>query len=577
MIRGADKDFRLFEKLVLDDKERAPELLWYSSSREDPKAFFEEIFSHHNQRGIRASKSRPFLDYDVYHDLIYRNTQVGRKAYAEHHSQLGWQITEFGQLDVLVRDRCRVWLQQELEPGQSLVVLRKLSLDCLVDTLAGLRLGLMVTVLQTSGRMYLQRRCDELKPDFLSMDTGFDRWFPKFKDAILPTEGVIDETRRIGSHVYKADDVVLRLYPYSSRLESGAREITAHELMRTFMRDTSIGLTLGVGDNLLDVELPFVHYQPLLFLTCLYAGACYTRLTETQIRMNPGLINDQENTLCIVRARFRKFLAKQEPRNLSNWRLWLRDPTESLDWELWQEFMKAFKLTKTPTANLIYDSGAGGAVMFSIRRTKAVHFQVMPAAGEGWYITDLPPTGKPTLSTYGAYAFTDGDEFRLIGTILLSEYYHEWLYVGTFEPRRCFQAYPSHEVLLCLEGLPWLKQCSAVSQMGTQEAVPHVFSILLFIGDVDPDLFEAQRSQWLEEAQQAVALEMGSHCLPDRWEFVPLIAQRLGGVVNHKWVEAQFRSGAIKQKVELPIFRDFARLKQNILPGLRPETNELES
>lgn len=555
-----------FRELVLDRDEAAPRLPWLEQAREDPAAFLARLFELCDSRGVRAAKSEPGVAIDLYHDLVLRHTDGERIAL--HYRERGeWKTRTFSELHGDCHELSRIWTSRGVTAGQSLALIRPAGAAGIIELLTGLRIGLVVTLIEPLGDRFIQRRLAAIEPDWIVVEEHYERLIPDMLDRVLsPTPGPEEPVERLETRVSEPDEVVLRLFSAVDGDPLNPVDLRAEDVLLHALRDGLLGLGLRPDDVLVDIELPRVKYQPTLLFAALAAGAATVLLSREEIESEPALAGAFPNTTIILDPALRDRLQRAEPPLGESWTTILRDPSDRLEWHRWKDFLDTHELNECPIANIAVDACRTGIALFSFRRAGAINSSVLPAPDLVWSVGDVPPTLFSSLSRTGVLARIRGRDVRMIGTILLAEFGAEWLYVGTAEPRRSGLTYPEREALDALEELDWLKGASVVARAGGSEADPWRFGLLLFLGAIGPDELDRLRPRLIGEVETTLRRHVGAHAFPDELIFLPLYPRRRAkGEMDHEWARREYLSGSLQRRSEHPLFGVLQHARQSVM------------
>lgn len=336
-----------------------------------------------------------------------------------------------------------------------------------------------------------------------------------------------------------------------------------------------IALDLQPGRALLPALMDPLRALPGIPLACLAAGATLSWLERDDIEANPRLILEHERAVVVLNSDLRERLLMRtrapefDGLKADTWRRWLRDPSEPLDFERWKIFLARFGLRQTPGVNLLYDSASGGAILSSRPRTDAVHNWVTPPPGVPWQLSQVPPGLQPSLGSTGAFTTFDADwSPRGPGAILLAQDRFEWLYLGTWEPRRCGAWMPALEISQLVEDLAFIEQAALVTGAPGFESSPHSFTLLAFLGAQRREDETDAGKAWLEAIEEQISRRLGPVFQPDELRLVPLFARRQAGMTDQSWCQDLYASGSLERRLSSPLFWRLTKARAGALNRL---------
>jgi hypothetical protein len=211
-------------------------------------------------------------------------------------------------------------------------------------------------------------------------------------------------------------------------------------------------------------------------------------------------------------------------------------------------------------------------VLFSPRRRGQPHFDVLPAAGVSWRLSQLASPARPAVGDHGLLALeplgAEEPSFEPTSSILARQG-AGWIFAGSREAARGGQHYPAREVLAELEGASGCLGASVceVPLLGGDGEVE--LALLVFATQAAAQDEAALR----RELERRIVQELGAELLPDRFCFFPLAPRRDDdGAVDHDWCREQYLSGALFEKSRDPLHRTLAELRERLqVPATGPD------
>jgi len=551
-------------QLCVERLESPGSLGWLESSYRDPLPFWQALKETHDSLLSWPGKSIPFGNYDFYHDIIVRNQRNKAPAFRWHDSLLGWQEVSYAQLEALVSRKEAVWLQSGVQPGQKVCIVLPVSVNYVVSLLAALKIGVIVSCLPPQGNLFVQNRLVALQPDHVGTEEIYLSLLSTWKEKTLPEEiaaehSVADSEH---SHSYPSGSIVSLSFDPSSETVHEPVEVASDAAYLCPLRDGIIALGIRPGDTLAAPGAHFLETQPGMLFACLLNGGTYLHLELDDIAENPELLSGQQIRVMGVSRQLRDTLLQKPVKFGKPLYYWFRNPSESHDIDLWQQFIETLELEETYSGNIKFDAALGGCSLFSIKRQGQANLQVLPSAGVPWGLADPAGGDVDSVGDYGAFspATLGGAEGERIAVgSIIAKGHKEWLFVGSRVSGRAGRTYPRTEVLEAIRGLPECAYCSIVEAPLFGPGGDPAFALLLFIGGKTGVEQAAVRSTIL----RAIERDMGKEFLPDRIHFFPLYPRREGEEsVDHDWCRDQYLTGGLFRKSREETYLCLAQLRE---------------
>jgi len=222
-----------------------------------------------------------------------------------------------------------------------------------------------------------------------------------------------------------------------------------------------------------------------------------------------------------------------------------------------------------PASSLLVDAAQGGCALISARR-KAADFRLLPAPGRPYALYDLT-TGKASDTGHGLFAPRPAKKPFALGHAVLAQAGAEYAYGGAMGgpeaepplvPRREGRVYPVLEVEEAAGALPFAAGAIVIPRAGAGAAPRPLFDLLIFTGEDDAEAAERAAPARAEEAERAIALQVGRDFLPDRVILSPLWPRRAKGKVDRPYHELRHRAGLLQEKEREPMFLALAGLQR---------------
>jgi len=302
-----------------------------------------------------------------------------------------------------------------------------------------------------------------------------------------------------------------------------------------------------------------------MLFACLLNGGTYLHLELDDIAENPELLSGQQIRVMGVSRQLRDTLLHKPVKFGKPLYYWFRNPSESHDIDLWQQFLETLELEETYSGNIKFDAALGGCSLFSIKRQGQANLQVLPSAGVPWGLADPAGGDVDSVGDYGAFSpatlgGAEGERTAL-GSII-AKGHKEWLFVGSRVSGRAGRTYPRSEVLEAIRGLPECAYCSIVEAPLFGRGGDPAFALLLFIGGKKGVEQAAVRSAILRVIERS----MGKEFFPDRIHFFPLYPRGEGeGSVDQDWCRDQYLTGGLFRKSREETYLCLAQLREYLL------------
>jgi hypothetical protein len=563
----------LHERLFVKGHAESPRHAWLEASWGEPERFWRELFAAHDAAHLEPTNSKALEHYDFYHDAVLRHAGEGRAALRWPDANLSWQELSYRDLQLASNARAHAWKAQEVERGEVVCIVCPMGPELLVNLVTALRLGLVISYLPPQGRAYLSRRLDALGPDRIACDPSYTPMLSGFEDAILApvTTGGVDIEE--ASYSYAGDE---ELGMFFSPLADNPAEPAPLDASRAYLhavRDGKLVLGLRPGDSIAYPGLHPVQEQLCLLLATLLSGATWVQLGMRDLELQPTLLTSARLRALGVSRALRGHL-EQTGGDLSGaCDAWFRSPAEAADVLKWQDLADRTGLANVPGANLLLDSSAGGAVLFSPRRTVFITLGCFPAAGEPWVLQAPYGRGMTTPGPVGYLTPAEAAEDDAPrGGVMLMHARNEWFYVTTRETRRRGHTYPRDEVLACLQDIPGVAHVSLGLAPTSNPGDPLRYMVLVFMGPAGRTLLAGGTEEYDREIEQRIQMQIGAEYLPDGIEYFPLYAREVEGEVDHDWCHAQFISGTLHRKSKQQTFELISSLRRAAVRGEAPAT-----
>ncbi|QFY41264.1 acyl--CoA ligase [Candidatus Methylospira mobilis] len=562
-----DFDFPSIEQaLWRGTPEAVMDLGWLEQSRLDSEAFWKALHAYWACRQAGLSKSMPFKSYDFYHDLLAR--QKERAGLALIWLDGGaWREYSVAEL-MLAADRlAATWENAGAGAGETVAILHQRLQEWLPALLAGLRLGMVVSLLPQQGSGFLMRRLQKLEPQWIAAEPLCFHQLPeRWRALMLPAAGGGYSQPAGLPYRYPASATVALCFDPTSPTPDIPRAVDADTLYLGALRDGVLALGVRPGQFCAAPGWHILESQPSLVLAALMSGGGWVDIELADLKKMPGRLFEQPIDILGICRELRDLLAAaQLPSAERRWRHWFRSPSESNDLFLWQDLVARLRMEKAYSGNAIWNAASGGAIVFSARCRGTPHYGVIPAAGVDWRLGAIAAPELPSVTGNGCLTFgkeIEGETVWAPTPHILSPFRGGWQYLGFFPSGRSGRTYPFEEVMEALNGLaPYMALIEAPDVSGE--------------GDIRYALLIFGSGKTEAELRAVIQKEMGCEFMPDVFEFLPLVPKLdEQGKADQDWCRYHYLSGELYRRQRKPLYRGFSELKQTILTGRHIERFE---
>ncbi len=357
-------------ELRLASQQPCGKLEWLQRSYQDPDSFWQFLKGTLDARYGEQGGSILCDRYNFFHDIIVRNRNNPAAAFCWYDTGNEPAQVSYPELGALASTRAACWSAQGLKPGQTVVLIRPMGIELVVDLLAALKAGAVISLLPPRGRGYLKRRLEALQPDHLAVD---ERMLPTLGGSWSP-RALRDDLEKISAaaqeqvHAYRPGQAVFRCFDPCGPDHGAPVTVSGDAAYLCALRDGLIGLGLSKGAVYTAPGFDLLETQPFLLLAGLLCGATFLHLRAENISARPAIVTGQPIRAFGVSRQVRDLLLELGVEVGPNWQSWFRNPGESHDLEQWHNLVETLKLK---------DTTSDGA-----RRWEAV--RSTPSAARGW-------------------------------------------------------------------------------------------------------------------------------------------------------------------------------------------------
>lgn len=539
----------MLSSLDLPREDSISALNWLENSQTHPEEFWGSLFAH-NERSAGRLKSKFGVAYDFYADSISRHRASSeRDAMIEYDPREGWVSLSYLQLDTQAAATASSWAAQGVKSGQTLAIVQELGRRSLVALAAGLRLGLIISILSPQGEVQLAKKLAALKPDHLVLGTPGpakldEKWLKKALN--LATTGAPPSApppayapgapwARVFSPVRDPLDVPL--------------EVPAELGFLHALRDVIFALRLGPGSRFAAPGAHFEQYQPSLLLASLLAGATYIHIPIELLEKDLSILYQRPPQVLLLTERLRAALAAGPARPLPGVSNLIRAVDEPFDWTAYQKLLDLLKWRAVPVTNILADPAEGGCVLFSCRRPGSINAKTLPSAARPWALFDVLAPERAAPGGHGVFSPVAKEKPLWKGWFILARAGGEYLYGSTLEPRRAGRIFPAGAVAAALP--------ASTPGCVIPVALPStakLFILLAFAGAAEKISSPAEISAALEKS-------LGGDGVPDAIEIWPLYPHQEGEKLDPAWCAMQYLLGRFAAKRAHPTFQKLTALR----------------
>ena len=531
------------------------DLAWLDLSWKNPDHFWMALHNYWKRQQGMQTKSTALSCYDFYNDLVVRQKSHTTPAYIWFDGD-NWQTLSYAELEQSVNGLAAAWEDVGVQAGETLVILYPQGPRWLTALLAGLRLGLVVSLLPPQGNTFVQHRLEKLAPQWLVMDSLYrHRLAVVWQKIALPnTPSSSPPTRQ--SHLYSGTAIIAQCFDPTSLTPDLPCPVDAASLYLGAVRDGVLSLGIKPGLACAAPDWHSMESQPALVLAVLLNGGTWVHIELSALEKKPERLLEQPIDILGVSRSLRDLLRQNPPNGEKSWRYWFRHPAESADLTLWLDFIQKAQLQSSYSGNILWNTTLGGAIFFSSKCLGQAHHETIPAAALCWQFGRITDPDLPCLDGSGRIALGKEEKGKMLWTPtphILALYLNAWHYLGNYPRGRAARTYPRQEILDVLSACqPYLALIEASVHGG--DADPR--QVLLAFGEgVDTKALQAR-----------IETELGSEFLPDRIEVLPLLPKRnKAGGADQEWCQFHYLTGELYRRQRHEIYRCLSELKQKIL------------
>ena len=546
-----------------------------------PERFWEALYAYAASTRPGQPRSRIGEAYDLYYDCVAAHLTRRRAAIVTREREgEDFRETAFESLHARASALAAVWARAGVGPKKAVCIVLPVGLDYAVCALAALRLGAILASLPPEGATYVRTRILALAPDYVVTNGHHRSLVREFESILLPsspagaqsgsaTGSIATSAGLMGTHVYAAADIALRLLsPFG--LEAGTPvEVTAAALHASLLRDGLLVYGLDGNDTVAAPGFDSLQFQPHLLLTSLMAGATYAAIAMNDVEAEPSITARLRISVLGIGRAFREIVLAA-PTFAPCERAWFRSLTDVLDTDRWDELGRHLAEKKLLAFNVLTNAASAGAHLFSPRSSAPPGLRVWPVPGVTWQLSEVAGGTLPALNDSGVYtSMIEGKADASLPRVIMARSGDGYVYAGTMDLGPDAQVYPAVEVASIVERHPGVRHAAVIIAPGgaINEAKP---VLLIFVDPVSKEGVSKERASKegdpsvspirIDAVNKLVAREMGGRFEPYRVEVFPLRPRLLEGVVDRAWCRSQYLAGAFTQKSRMDLFVTLAEL-----------------
>jgi hypothetical protein len=548
--------FTLAEAALWQEQaDTAVDLNWLGQSWNEPHLFWKALLTYAERRLGYPAKSVAGVRYNFYHDLLVQHKAQTKPALIWF-EKTQWQTLSYQELNQAVDSLAANWEKQGVQAGEVLALLHPPGPNWLIALLTAFRLGLSVAILPPQGNAFVERRLENIAPTWLAIDPLYRHQLASsWQDKVLSYQlSAAQPTRQ--SYEYSGSEIAaVCLNPSSPEIDQPV-PVTADTLYLSALRDGILALALKPGQICAAPGWHFLESQPALILAVLLCGATWLHIELSALETSPERLLEQPINVLGVSHSLRNLLLRKPLAGKKTWHYWFRHPAEATDLTNWRNFMQVMQLETLFSANLLWNTALGGAILFSARCRGHTHLQVLPAAGQNWQLDIINTQNLPSVAGWGCLSLgkTTADEIVWTPTpYLIAPYRGYWHYLGAYPRGRAGRTFPRQELLALLQPKYDYLALVEVAMFGDNT---DPLQVLLVFGKV----------LVCKDIETCIQRELGAEFMPDRIEYLSILPKRSAdGGADPEWCQTHYLSGELYRRQRSTVFSGLATLKMLIL------------
>lgn len=536
------------------------------NSYEEPKQFWEQLFSLFNEGSNLTSQSTLFRSYNLYQDCIVRH--LGKKLIALKTMERGeWREWSYDQIHCLVNYQVKRWRNQHEKWRGKIAIVMPFGITLLIGLLTAIRLGLYLTVLPLDSALLPKKRLRQ-SLDKLNVDVIYTT--PEASSEILgkETHWLIeyleesDQYDQEEDYVFISNDHIQLAYACQGQDKHDFVPVTAQELYLNALRDGYLTFGLRQGTRWGYCPDCSLREQPYLLFTSLLSGATTVIFPEKELLQNPELVSSFPIEVLGVTPQLRNLWTENGGLPSSLLKRWYYSVYDDNP-KAWPAFIEKNKLDKYPLIRLIIDNACGGVPLRSIKVEDEIWDSLWPAFGMSWDLLQYGQQKVISVHPYGIYK--QKTESNIPSNLMITPVTVGWEIATTITPQVHGYTIPYLELEESVQTLDFvlfsffLTLPKPFSRLMTQNI------LLVFIDPLLHEMIPQQKSAWENAIKEQVRQSLGAPFVPTKIEFYPLVPKTVEGKVDRDWCRYQYASGLLNRKKSLNAYRWLSLLKKSAL------------
>lgn len=541
----------LLASLDLTREDETPERAPIAATWEDPAAFRRALLAFAAQR-TGPLRSSAGTASDIYADAVLRHASSDRVAFVEIAPRADPVRLRFSDLHARASALAAAWAALGVKPGAAVALVLPAGAAGAVAFAAGLYLGACVSWVLPCGDLALEAALAALAPDHVVVDPRAPAPVGELAEKAIPLAATA-RAPGSGPHAYAPKKPCIRaLSPLRGPFGTPV-DVAAEAALFGGLSDATLVYRLSPGERL---SAPGFHHEqcslPML-LSAWLAGAAFVHVPEAHLLSTPAALDVEPVHVLGLSPAVAASLRASPRRRPPSLKALFRSVCEPLDWLEYREALLKNDLGKLPCFNVLVDTAAGGAVLFSARRPGSVSARALPAPGAAWDLFD-PATKKPSGGDAGVFV-RRGGKLDEEGYFLLARTGNEYLWGGTLEPRRSGRVFPGEALSAAVMELPFAQGSAVVPLPGAGPRRDTRFVLCVFHGGRPREpAFDTAIAKLLRD-------RLGPSFTPDAVELFALYGRGKGKKTDPEWCASSYRAGRLHARAGDPAIQKLVELR----------------
>lgn len=502
-------------------------------------------------------KSVHGVEYNFYHDILSRH--IGRSSDCLIlNDEAGFERISYEELDQRVAVLCCSWIKQGVAAGHTVVIVSGSGLNHYVALMAGLRLGLVISIIEATGPFALNNELSLLSADYVLIDYSLRSWLsPEYEGKCLNIY-LRDEGQLIPQYVYPSGAPVLKLLSSFAEGMQRVVTITSEQLFTSLIRDGQLLLALGPEQRVILAGDGGKAFSPLIELCIMFSGACLHLFSLNVLKTQAAMLLNHVSEWIFINDSARQALIQSEVLDrisgkLINWVI----PITSYHPTDWIDFIGRI-IPHGGIAHLVAGEAALGGMMAVSPDITAISMIQSPmpmkaVPGSDSYLGNLAQPEMETQTGTGRLCLRLEEGYQATPFLMCIDDGGGWGYLGLYPPGRQGVVFPATMVVQLVKKPKSWHVCLEVPSASGQNRASYI--LLAFCDDRPIDVLH-----------ELVLSQLGPSALPDRiqnYDIVPKLNEM--GEVNAQWCLQLFLTGEIDRRVAHPFYSILSQLKKELL------------